>query len=314
MPLWPSYFVGNTEFSTLRRQCPFSVTRPSWPFLLYIARKDTLGCPHSRPAEVCWSASFYRVSWCTTTIRPCWCRLLLIHHLEPTSRTHTIWRKVVSMSDFIICLTSEDFSLYDRLKHVDVELVLNHSTISLQTTVDPEQRYFIQKKLNESGDFNISSVLYTLYDGLNLVRRGGFAFHCEGSTGYPVVAKLFLPEEICDIHEVPFRKNIIQGISLRKHSPFLKMIKTRAFWMIETGIMSKQERHWVPPKPPCFSNGIITSVGFDYIAPLFFFLFIAYTWALIVLIFENIFHFFQLKRKRRNDWIRFGRRQPSTKL
>lgn len=165
----------------------------------------------------------------------------------------------------------------------------------LQTTTDPEHRYFINKKLNRNGIVNDSSFVYNLYDGLNLVRRGGFALHCEGSSGYPILAKLFLPEEICDVHVVPFRKNTIQGIILRKHSPFLKLISTRAYWMLETGVLSKQERHWVTPKPPCFSNGIVTSVGFDYTAPIFLFLLISYVTALVVLILENFSYHFQQK-------------------
>lgn len=169
-----------------------------------------------------------------------------------------------------------------------------------QSTTEPEFRYFIDTKFNRNGKGNISSALFSTRDGFNLVRRGGFAFHCEASTAYPIIQTIFAPKEICDVNQVPFRKNRYQGIIVRKGSPFLKLISTRFYWMRETGVLSKHERHWVADKPACLSNAIITSVGFEYTAPLFFFLIISYITVLIIMILENICHYFRQKANQRN--------------
>lgn len=175
-----------------------------------------------------------------------------------------------------------------------------------QSTSEPEFHYFIDKKLNRSGTVEVSSVLLSTSDGLSRVQRGGFAFHCEASTAYPSIKKTFQSAEICDLNKVPFRKNRYQGIIVRKGSPFLKLLSTRFYWMRESGVLSKQERHWIAEKPPCLSNAIITSVGFDYTAPLFFFLIISYIFALIVMIFENVFHHFQQRKYERHRWLQYS--------
>lgn len=168
---------------------------------------------------------------------------------------------------------------------------------NLQTTTEPQFRYFIQRKLNNSGKGEISSFLMDTHDGFSRVQRGGFAFHCEASTAYPIISTTFESNEICDVNEVPFRTNPKnQGIIVRKGSPFLNLISTRFFWMRETGVLSKHERHWVAEKPACLSNVLLTSVGFDYTAPLFFFLIIAYIISLIILILENIFYYYTKKK------------------
>lgn len=147
---------------------------------------------------------------------------------------------------------------------------------------------------------DVASAIFNTSDGFSLVQRGGFAFHCEASTGFPIIGASFQPQEICDVSAVPFRKNHELGIVTRKGSPFFKLISTRFYWMRETGVLSKQERHWVAQKPPCLSNTIVTSVGFDYTAPLFCLLLASYMTALIVMISENAFHYFEQRRNERH--------------
>lgn len=131
------------------------------------------------------------------------------------------------------------------------------------------------------------------------MQGGDFAFHSEGSTAYPVIAATFEPNQICDLNTVRFRQAHPQGIIVRKRSPFLSMVSTRAYWMREAGVLSKQERRWVAAKPDCLSNAIVTSVGFDYTAPLFLFLVISFIFVLIIMVLENIYYRFQQRRSGR---------------
>lgn len=125
-------------------------------------------------------------------------------------------------------------------------------------------------------------------EGFYRVRTDRFAFHCEASTAYPTIAKNFLPHEICDTQQIPFRKNLEIGMVVGKSSPFTEKVKRNWAWMRETGIVFKHKKHWVGAKPECLSNAFVTSVGFDYVGTIFTFLFVSYIVSFAILVGERI--------------------------
>lgn len=161
--------------------------------------------------------------------------------------------------------------------------------------------------------------------GLDLVRKGGYAFHCDGSTAYPIIANIFEPNELCDLNEIGLRSETTLGINLRKNSPFFEifriklinlhislfdketkhiLILIRYCRIREVGILSKHHRNWVPSKPPCNSNSYIFSVGLDYTVPIFLFLAISMMVSLFILICEITYFHFVKRKGRKNIKIR----------
>lgn len=77
------------------------------------------------------------------------------------------------------------------------------------------------KKIKNS---NNNSGFYEPEDGLRLVKKGGFAFHVETSTAYPIIEETFTNEEICELQEVQMYRTQPMHTNLQKGSPFREMM------------------------------------------------------------------------------------------
>lgn len=60
--------------------------------------------------------------------------------------------------------------------------------------------------------------------------------------------------------------------------------------MRETGIISKHQRHWNAPQPPCLSNALFSSIEFGSTVASIELLFFGYSLAIFILIFEIVWH------------------------
>lgn len=80
------------------------------------------------------------------------------------------------------------------------------------------------KKIKNS---NNNSGFYDPEEGLVLVKNGGFAFHVETSTAYPIIEKTFSEKQICDLEEVQMYRTQPMHTNLQKGSPFKEML---TFW------------------------------------------------------------------------------------
>lgn len=77
------------------------------------------------------------------------------------------------------------------------------------------------KKIRNS---NNNSGFYEPEEGLRLVRKGGFAFHVETSTAYPIIEKTFTNEKICELEEIQMYRTQPMHTNLQKNSPFREMM------------------------------------------------------------------------------------------
>ncbi|KAJ8978937.1 hypothetical protein NQ317_002998 [Molorchus minor] len=75
----------------------------------------------------------------------------------------------------------------------------------------------IQGPSNDSG-------FYAPSEGLDFVKQGGFAFHIETSTAYPIIEETFSNELICDLEEVQMYSTQPMYTNLQKNSPFKEMM------------------------------------------------------------------------------------------
>lgn len=63
--------------------------------------------------------------------------------------------------------------------------------------------------------------------GLNLVRRGGYAFLSDVSAAYMYMQQKFAPNELCDINEVDMRPKVLLGFFAEPKSPYKELLKAK---------------------------------------------------------------------------------------
>lgn len=85
---------------------------------------------------------------------------------------------------------------------------------SFQSTKDPEYSYLINKKVELTKSF------LTMRAGFRLVQEKKLAFHCEANTAFPLIRNTFTPSQICDLNVLPFRREKLQALVIRRNSPF----------------------------------------------------------------------------------------------
>nr|CAH7761474.1 unnamed protein product [Callosobruchus chinensis] len=82
-------------------------------------------------------------------------------------------------------------------------------------------------------------------EGIRLVDKGGYAFHVELVTGYPIIQKTFSNKHICELNQVPFVHRLA-----------------------EHGILHREILFWHPKKPECNqAEKMFNVIGFDYFCP-----------------------------------------------
>ncbi|VEN51411.1 unnamed protein product [Callosobruchus maculatus] len=104
-------------------------------------------------------------------------------------------------------------------------------------------------------------------EGIRLVNKGGYAFHVELVTGYPIIQKTFSNRHICELNQVPLFGNRPMHTNLQKHSPFRDIVHRLA----EHGILHREILFWHPKKPECNqAEKMFNVIGFDYFCPALF--------------------------------------------
>lgn len=94
-----------------------------------------------------------------------------------------------------------------------------------QVTNTPEFRILKEKKFFPYE--NHVSLYIATEDGLNLVRRGGYAYLSDVAAAYMYIRKNFEPNQLCDINEVNLRAKVLLGFFSNKQSPYKEMLKCK---------------------------------------------------------------------------------------
>lgn len=90
----------------------------------------------------------------------------------------------------------------------------------------PETEYFIKTRATKQGSKSRISVQST-HEGLDLVRRGRYAFHCDAQKAFLVIREKFDPYEICELNMLPFHQTKLGGFVINKESPFRSILATK---------------------------------------------------------------------------------------
>ncbi|CAH1169520.1 unnamed protein product [Phaedon cochleariae] len=105
---------------------------------------------------------------------------------------------------------------------VGCEDILYNRDYFMYTIDKPSRKLYLKKVL---GRQNTSNFLPP-EEGLALVKNGGYAFHVELATAYPIIQKTFPDQTICQLREVQMYKTQPMHANVQKHSPFRDMFDT----------------------------------------------------------------------------------------
>lgn len=63
--------------------------------------------------------------------------------------------------------------------------------------------------------------------GLDLMRRGGYAFLSDVAAAYMFIHRKFAPNELCDINEINARPKVLLAFVANKQSPYKELLKAK---------------------------------------------------------------------------------------
>ncbi|KAJ3637570.1 hypothetical protein MTP99_001018 [Tenebrio molitor] len=140
--------------------------------------------------------------------------------------------------------------LSDSNLKAGIEDILIDRNYFVQTT-DPAAIELYNTKIKGTSN---DSGFYEPRDGLELVRRGGFAFHVETSTAYPIIEETFTNQEICELEEVQMYRTQPMHTNLQKNSPFREMMNYCMLHLVEDGLMDRLRKYWDARTPVCIES------------------------------------------------------------
>uniref|UniRef100_A0A182P5M8 Uncharacterized protein n=1 Tax=Anopheles epiroticus TaxID=199890 RepID=A0A182P5M8_9DIPT len=87
--------------------------------------------------------------------------------------------------------------------------------------------------------------------GMQLVKQGGYAFHCETSYGNALIIETFTEREICELQQVQLYPQRPVHLPLVKGSPLRELFKINLQLLKERGLVAYHHSRYYIPKPKC---------------------------------------------------------------
>nr|QXO34898.1 ionotropic receptor Ir75h2 [Anopheles arabiensis] len=87
--------------------------------------------------------------------------------------------------------------------------------------------------------------------GMQLVRQGGYAFHCETSYGNALIIETFTEREICELQQVQLYPQRPVHLPLIKGSPLRELFKVNLQLIKERGLLAYHHARYYTPRPKC---------------------------------------------------------------
>uniref|UniRef100_A0A182Q7Q3 Ionotropic receptor 75a N-terminal domain-containing protein n=1 Tax=Anopheles farauti TaxID=69004 RepID=A0A182Q7Q3_9DIPT len=134
---------------------------------------------------------------------------------------------------------------------VDSELKMSVENLSYQhdffrRTKNPAAMKLYETKIlpNKYGFVNLTF-------GVQLVKRGGYAFHCETSYGNTLLIETLTEREICELQQIQLYPQRPVNLPLIKGSPLRELFKTNLQLMKERGLTAYHHGRNYMPTPKC---------------------------------------------------------------
>ncbi|XP_045521209.1 ionotropic receptor 75a-like [Pieris brassicae] len=74
----------------------------------------------------------------------------------------------------------------------------------------------LKKRIKKKGNL----ILTTPTKGVEMIRTGAYAFHCDANSANKYIAKTFTPKELCDLDSLPSFEKALLYTSVQKNSPY----------------------------------------------------------------------------------------------
>ncbi|XP_059620332.1 ionotropic receptor 75a-like [Phlebotomus argentipes] len=101
--------------------------------------------------------------------------------------------------------------------------------------------------------------------GIQLIKKGGFAFHFDVESTYEGIVQTFSEDEICDLQEVKFLPVISTSALVRKTSPFRELINVLTRRLTEVGVVQQEHSKWFASRPKCVSRVTVIPVDLEHV-------------------------------------------------
>lgn len=204
-------------------------------------------------------------------------------------------------SSFIVSslLTDSPKTINNLRQLIDSDLRVGIEDITynvdfFETTTDKIALELYRKKVMKDGN------MFDADKGLEMMKKGGFAFHVDTSYAYRLIQERFTEEEICELNEMLLFPIRPLSNPLAKDSPFREFFVIGLQRLIETGILDYHTKRWSAAKPKCVkSNQKIKSVNIKQTSVVFVLLGVATITSFVIVICEIVhFKFVSAREKR----------------
>lgn len=119
------------------------------------------------------------------------------------------------------------FKSIKELYNSDLKFSIENQPYTITYILQMKDDFYIQN-LNSTKIYQLGRPNFlSIEEGLAKVKEGGFAYHTEATSAYPLIAKTFEQEEICDLNEIDFVPPGDIALILQKHSQYTELFRIR---------------------------------------------------------------------------------------
>ncbi|KAM3960278.1 LOW QUALITY PROTEIN: putative glutamate receptor [Aphomia sociella] len=171
---------------------------------------------------------------------------------------------------------------------------IDYNYFVFKTYKDPIHSSIHWKIEPEKGKYKF----YDLYEGVEKIRQGLFAFHAIPEQVYRRIEQTFLDAEKCDLVEIDYLNWFDPFVPVKKGSPYLEILKVVFKQIRESGIHAGISKRMLVSKPHCSSKmAAFSSVGVRDIKAVLLLMIYGVTLSVFILLLE-IIHYKLSKTKR----------------
>ncbi|XP_060536547.1 glutamate receptor ionotropic, delta-2-like [Cylas formicarius] len=148
----------------------------------------------------------------------------------------------------------------DNLLRSNLKIGIENIAFNIQyfkRTTDPSALRLYNKWVLDKED----EAYLNASDGLQLMKKGQYAFHVELVKAYAYMKANLRDDEICEVTQLPMFSAISTYANFVKHSPFQNLINVCLQRIAESGVMRKELEFWHDKKPECvYASNINTGI------------------------------------------------------
>ncbi|XP_055543690.1 ionotropic receptor 75a-like [Wyeomyia smithii] len=173
--------------------------------------------------------------------------------------------------------------LIDSNIHVTMENLFYHWDF-FNRTKDPAAIELFKKKILESPEKPTN-----ITHGVALIRKGGYAFHCDVGYAYPILKSTLRDDEICDLQAISMTHSSPLHVPLAKGSPLKQYFRVTMRKLVESGSGGYYNREYFSSKPSCPKRDFVTEpIDVKQVVSIFYILALGLMVSLAVLMIEKI--------------------------